>query len=47
MIVFLLGRALKLLDKNTDRSAVVMVGLDWSSAFNSQDPTIAIQKFIM
>ena len=46
MIVCLLDRVLKLLDRNTDRSAVVMVGLDWSSAFDRQDPTIAIQKFI-
>ena len=46
MIVCLLDRVLKLLDRNNDRSAVVMVGLDWSSAFDRQDPTIAIKKFI-
>ena len=46
MIVCLLDRVLKLLDSNNDRSAVVMVGLDWSSAFDRQDPTIAIKKFI-
>ena len=46
MIVCLLDRVLKLLDRNNDRSQVVMVGLDWSSAFDRQDPTIAIQKFI-
>ena len=46
MIVCLLDRVLKLLDRNTERSAVMMVGLDWSSAFDRQDPTIAIQKFI-
>ena len=37
MIVCLLDRVLKLLDSNNDRSAVVMVGLDWSSAFDRQD----------
>ena len=46
MIVCLLDRVLKLLDSNNDRSAVIMVGLDWSSAFDRQDPTIAIKKFI-
>ena len=46
MIVCLLDRVLQLLDKNNDRAAVIMVGLDWSSAFDRQDPTIAIQKFI-
>ena len=46
MIVCLLDRVLKLLDMNKDRSAAVMVGLDWSSAFDRQDPTIAIKKFI-
>ena len=46
MIVCLLDRVLRLLDRNNDRSAVIMVGLDWSSAFDRQDPTIAIQKFI-
>ena len=46
MIVCLLDRVLKLLDRNTERSAVMMVGLDWSSAFDRQDPTIAVKKFI-
>ena len=46
MVVSLVDRILKLLDRNTDRSAVIMAGLDWSSAFDRQDPTIAIQKFI-
>ena len=46
LVVCLLDRVLQLLDRNTDRSAVLMTSLDWSSAFDSQDPTIAIKKFI-
>ena len=46
MIVCLIDRVLKLLDKHHDRSAVIMTCLDWSAAFDRQDPTIAIQKFI-
>jgi hypothetical protein len=46
MIVCLVDRILKLLDRNSDRSAVIMTSLDWSAAFDRQDPTIAIQKFI-
>ena len=46
MIVCLLDRILKLLDKHPDRSAVIMTLLDWSAAFDRQDPTLAIQKFI-
>ena len=30
MIVCMLDRILKLLDRNSDRSAVIMAGLDWS-----------------
>ena len=43
MIICLLDRVFKLLDRNNNRSAW---GLDWSSAFDRQDPTIAIKKFI-
>ena len=46
LIVCLIDRILKLLDRNSDRSAVIMAGLDWSAAFDRQDPTLAIQKFI-
>ena len=46
MIVCLVDRILKLLDMNTDRSAVIMAGLDWCAAFDRQDPTLAIKKFI-
>ena len=46
MIVCLLDRVLKLLDRYPDRSAIIMTSLDWSAAFDRQDPTIAIMKFI-
>ena len=46
MIICLLDRILKLLDQNPDRSAVIATYLDWASAFDRQDPTIAIRKFI-
>ena len=46
LLVCLVDRILKLLDENTDRSAVIMTCLDWSAAFDRQDPTIAIQKFL-
>ena len=37
---------MKLLDRNPDRSAVIMTSLDLSAAFERQDPTLAIKKFI-
>ena len=46
MIVCFLDRILKLLDNHPDRSAVLATCLDWSQAFDRQDPTIAILKFI-
>ena len=46
MIVCFLDRVIQLLDRHTDRSAVIATYLDWSSAFDRQDPTLAIQKFI-
>ena len=46
MIVCLLDRLLKLLDTHPDRSAVIATSLDWSAAFDRQDPTLAIIKFI-
>ena len=46
MIVCFLDRILNLLDRHTDKSAVIATYLDWSAAFDRQDPTLAIQKFI-
>jgi hypothetical protein len=46
MIVCLLNRILQLLDTYPDKSAVIMTSLDWAAAFDHQDPTIAIKKFI-
>jgi hypothetical protein len=46
MIVCYLDRILKLLDENQHKSAVMAISLDWAAAFDRQDPTIAIQKFI-
>ena len=46
MIVCLLDRILKLLDRHPDRSAIIMICLDWAAAFDRQDPTLAINKFI-
>ena len=37
---------LQLLDKNNNQSAVIASMLDWSSAFDRQDPTLAIEKFL-
>ena len=46
MIVCLLDRILKLLDTHLDKSAVIAAFLDWSAAFDRQDPTLAIKQFI-
>ena len=46
MIVCLVDRILELLDKNQEKSAVIATSLDWAAAFDRQDPTIAILKFI-
>ena len=46
MLVCLVDRILKLLDSTTDSSAVIATMIDWSNAFDRQDPSIAIQKFI-
>ena len=46
MIVCYLDRILHLLDTYPDRSAVIASSLDWSAAFDRQDPTLAIKKFI-
>ena len=46
MMVCLVDRILKLLDSTNDSSAVIAALIDWSNAFDRQDPTKAIQKFI-
>ena len=46
MVVCFVDRVKKLLDTHPDKSAVIATSLDWSQAFDRQDPTIAIQKFI-
>ena len=46
MIVSLIDRILKLLDENPDKSAVIATSLDWASAFDRQDPTLGVLKFI-
>ena len=46
MLVSFLDRILYLLDRNPDKSAVLAMCFDWASAFDRQDPTLAIQKFI-
>ena len=46
MIVNLLDRILKLLDRHPNKSAVIAASLDWAAAFDRQDPTTAIKKFI-
>ena len=46
MMVCLVDRILKMLDSTTDSAAVIAAMVDWKNAFDRQDPTIAIQKFI-
>ena len=46
MLVCYIDRVLKYLDSYPDKSAVIATSLDWASAFDRQDPTLAIQKFI-
>ena len=46
LLVKLMDKILGLLDKNPNRSAVIASMLDWASAFDRQDPTLAIKKFI-
>ena len=46
MLICLVNRILKLLDNNTDPTAVIAAMVDWTSAFDRQDPTLGIQKFI-
>jgi hypothetical protein len=46
LLVNLMDRILRLIDQNPNRSAVIASLLDWSSAFDRQDPTLAIKKFL-
>ena len=46
MIVMMIDRILWLLDRFPQMSAVISANLDWSAAFDRQDPTLSIQKFI-
>ena len=46
MLVNLMDRILKLIDQNPTRAAVVASMLDWSSAFDRQDSTLGVQKFL-
>ena len=46
LMVNLVDKILKLLDNNNNKSAVIASMLDWSSAFDRQDPTLAIEKFL-
>jgi hypothetical protein len=46
MIVCLIDRVLRLLDRNPNQSAVFAASVDWSAAFDLQDPTLAIKRFI-
>ena len=46
MLVCMVDRILKLLDTTEGRAAVINSQYDWSNAFDRQDPTKTIQKFI-
>ena len=46
MILALVDRVLALLDGHPDKSAVILVGVDWASVFARGDPTTTITKFI-
>ena len=46
MLVCFVDRILHLLDTHPDKSAVLATCLDWSAAFDRQDPTLAIVKFL-
>ena len=46
LMIKFMDKLLKLLDNNNNCSAVIASLVDWASAFERQDPTLAIQKFI-
>ena len=45
MMVALLDKVLSILDESDGHAAVITALIDWSAAFDRQDPTLAIQKF--
>ena len=45
MMVALLDQVLAMLDESDGHAAVIAALIDWSSAFDRQDPTLAIHKF--
>ena len=45
MLVCMIDRIVQLLD-STDTAAVIAAMVDWAAAFDRQDPTLAIKKFI-
>ena len=46
MLVCMVDRILRLLDGRETGTAVIASMIDWASAFDRQDPTLAIEKFI-
>ena len=46
LLVNLMDRILQIIDQNPNRSAVITSMLDWASAFDRQDATLAIKKFL-
>ena len=44
LMINFMDKLLKLLDNNSNCSAVIASLVDWASAFDRQDPTLAIQK---
>ena len=46
MLVCMVDRILKLLESRETGTAVIASMVDWASAFNRKDPTLAIQKLI-
>ena len=46
MLVSYIDRIQQLLDRNPMKSAVIATSLDWAAAFDRQDPTIAVEKFL-
>ena len=46
LLVCFVDRVLQLLDTYQNKSAVIAAFVDWSAAFDRQDPTLAIKRFI-
>ena len=47
MIVFMVDRILKLLDTPEGKALVISSHYDWANAYDRQDPTKTVQKFIL